>query len=139
MRAGTGDEIRKPHLARSNRDEGEKCVHHVSLMIAAGAAISAQDRYSLKVPNGLAFAQFRGYESWDVISVSHAGPLMAVIVGNPVMIDAYKAGIPGNGKPFPDGAKMAKIHWVAKANEVAPGKPRCWMSHNSEGSGLCVH
>jgi hypothetical protein len=28
------------------------------------------------------------------------------------MIGAYKAGIPGNGKPFPDGARMAKIHWM---------------------------
>jgi hypothetical protein len=27
------------------------------------------------------------------------------------MIAAYKAGIPGNGKPFPDGSKIAKIHW----------------------------
>jgi hypothetical protein len=39
------------------------------------------------------------------------------------MIDAYKAGIPGNGKPFPDGAKMAKIHWTARKNETAPGQP----------------
>ena len=28
------------------------------------------------------------------------------------MIGAYEAGIPGNGKPVPDGAKMAKIHWT---------------------------
>ena len=27
------------------------------------------------------------------------------------MINTYKAGFPGNGKPFPDGSKMAKIHW----------------------------
>jgi len=32
-------------------------------------------------------------------------------LGNPVMIDAYQAGIPANGQPVPDGAKMAKIHW----------------------------
>jgi hypothetical protein len=36
------------------------------------------------------------------------------------MIDAYRAGIPGNGKPFPDGAKMAKIHWVPKQSATAP-------------------
>ena len=36
---------------------------------------------------------------------------MALILGNPVMIDAYRSGAPGNGKPFPDGAKMAKVHW----------------------------
>ena len=36
------------------------------------------------------------------------------------MIAAYKAGIPGNGKPFPDGAKMAKIHWTPKMNQYFP-------------------
>ena len=92
-------------------------------VLANGAAISAQDRYTLKVPNGLAFSEFKGYELWQVISVSHNGALMAVILGNPTMIDAYKAGIPGNGKPFPDGAKMAKIHWTPKKNEAYPGQP----------------
>ena len=90
--------------------------------LATGVAISAQDRYTVKVPNGLAFADFRGYETWQVISISHNGDKLAVITGNPAMIEAYKAGIPGNGKPFPDGARMAKIHWVAKKNEIAPGQ-----------------
>ena len=92
-------------------------------VLAAGAAISAQDRYTLKVPNGLAFSEFKGYEVWQVISVSHNGDMLAVILGNPAMIEAYKTGAPDNGKPFPDGAKMAKIHWKAKKNESAPGQP----------------
>jgi hypothetical protein len=92
------------------------------VVLATGAAISAQDKYTVKVPGGLAFSEFTGYERWQVISMSHGG-LLAVIVGNPAMIDAYKAGAPGNGKPFPDGAKMAKIHWNAKKNEIAPGQP----------------
>ena len=79
-----------------------------------------QDKYALKVPGGLAFAEFKGYESWQVISVSNAGPQLAVIMGNQIMIDAYKAGIPGNGKPFPDGARMAKVHWVSKPHAVFP-------------------
>src|SRR5882672_7291166 len=83
-------------------------------VLATGAAISAQDKYTVKVPNGLAFSEFRGYEGWQTISVSHNGPVLAVILGNPAMINAYKAGIPDNGKPFPDGAKMAKVHWIAK-------------------------
>jgi hypothetical protein len=91
--------------------------------LATGVAISAQDRYSLKVPDGLAFAEFKGYETWQTIAVSHNGDALAVILGNPAMIDAYKTGIPGNGKPFPDGAKMAKIHWVAKKNLAAPAQP----------------
>jgi Cytochrome P460 len=93
------------------------------VVLAAGAAISAQDRYTLKVPNGLAFSEFKGYEDWHVISISHNGALLAVILGNPAMIDAFKAGVPGNGKPFPDGAKMAKIHWNPKKNETYPGQP----------------
>ena len=92
-------------------------------VLASGAPISAQDRYSLKVPNGLAFSEFKGYELWQVISISHNGALMAVILGNPAMINAYQEGIPGNGKPFPDGAKMAKIHWNPKTNVTAPGQP----------------
>jgi Cytochrome P460 len=92
-------------------------------VLATGAAISAQDKYTVKVPGGLAFSEFKGYESWETISVSHNGPVLAVILGNPVMINAYKAGIPDNGKPFPDGSKMAKVHWVPKKEESFPGQP----------------
>jgi len=96
----------------------------VSVAIVSTMAISAtQDKYSLQVPNGLAFSEFRGYESWQVINVSHHGDVFAAIMGNPAMIEAYKAGIPENGKPVPDGAKMAKVHWGAIKNEDAPGKP----------------
>src|ERR1700758_3418238 len=91
--------------------------------LAAGAAISAQDKYTLKIENGLAFSEFKGYETWQTISVSHNGDALAVILGNPAMIEAYKAGIPGNGKPFPDGAKMAKVHWAAAKKEALPGQP----------------
>src|SRR5579863_7231867 len=95
----------------------------VLVVLVGGRAISAQDKYTLKVPNGLAFSEFRGYEGWQIISISHNGELLAVILGNPAMIDAYKTGVPGNGKPFPDGAKMAKIHWNPKKNESYPGQP----------------
>ena len=81
------------------------------LAVWCGRAISAQDKYAVKVPNGLAFAEFRGYELWQVVSISHDGPLIAAILGNPAMIEAYQSGIPGNGQPFPDGVKLAKIHW----------------------------
>jgi hypothetical protein len=94
-----------------------------ALAAFAGLAMTAQDKYTLKVPNGLAFSEFRGYESWPVIAISENGGVIAAILGNPVMIDAFKAGIPTNGKPFPDGAKMAKVHWTPKKNEIAPGQP----------------
>ena len=93
------------------------------LAVFGGRAISAQDKYTLKVPNGLAFSEFRGYEAWQIVSISQDGSLVAAVLANPVMIKAYLAGIPGNGKPFPDGAKMAKIHWNPKTNEAYPGQP----------------
>ena len=86
-------------------------------LVALGGFISAQDKYTVKVPGGLAFAEFKGYEGWQAISISRNERLVAVIVGNPAMIDAYQAGIPGNGKPVPDGARMAKIHWKPKQNQ----------------------
>jgi hypothetical protein len=92
----------------------------VVLAVLAGRAISAQDKYTLQVPNGLAFSEFRGFEAWQVVSISQDGDLIAAILANPVMIDAYLAGVPGNGKPFPDGAKMAKIHWNPKKMETFP-------------------
>jgi hypothetical protein len=87
------------------------------LVIAGDRAISAQDKYTVKVPGGLAFSEFRGYEAWQAISMSRNEKAVAVILGNPVMIAAYQAGIPANGKLVPDGAKMAKIHWAPKQNE----------------------
>ena len=88
-----------------------------------GVAFAAQDRYTLKVPGGLAFAEFRGYLGWQIIAASQNGDKIAIILGNPAMIKAYQAGIPGNHKPFPDGAKMAKIHWMASKDFSQPGEP----------------
>src|SRR6267154_1776985 len=92
----------------------------VVLAVVGGIAQSAQDKYSLRLPNGLAFSEFRGYEDWQVVSVSQTPELLKVEVANPTMIDAYRAGVPGNGKPFPDGSKIAKIEWKPKKSMEAP-------------------
>ena len=92
----------------------------VPLAVLAGFVFAAQDKYTAKVPGGLAFSEFRGYEAWQTVSVSRNEKVVAVILGNPVMINAYQAGIPGNGEPFPDGAKVAKVHWTPKQNEFFP-------------------
>jgi hypothetical protein len=92
----------------------------IVLAVAGGVAQSAQDKYSLQLPNGLAFSEFRGYENWQVVSVSQTTELLKVEVANPTMIDAYRAGIPGNGKPFPDGSKIAKIEWRPKKMAESP-------------------
>jgi hypothetical protein len=94
----------------------------VFLSVLVALAMAAQDRYTLKVPNGLAFSEFRGYEDWQIVAPSQtdAANAMRVIVANPVMMKAYREGIPGNGKPFPDGSKIAKIVWQPKKITDAP-------------------
>src|SRR5580692_12171379 len=81
------------------------------LAVVGGWAMAAQDKYTVKVPGGLAFSEFRGYEDWQAVSVSKTDHAFAIILANPVMIEAYRSGIPGNGKPFPDGSKITKIHY----------------------------
>ena len=90
------------------------------LAVWGGNAISAPDKYAVKVPDGLAFSEFRGFEDWSTVAVSQAGSTIEVILANPEMIKAYRAGEYGTGKHFPDGAKMAKIHWNAKQSTEAP-------------------
>jgi hypothetical protein len=89
------------------------------LALSDSSAVSA-DKYTAKVPDGLAFSEFKGFEDWATVAVSQSGDLIEVIVANPAMIKAYRAGVPGNGKPFPDGSKMAKVHWNKKQSAEAP-------------------
>jgi hypothetical protein len=81
------------------------------LAIGVHMAMAAQDKYTVSVPGGLKFSEFRGYEDWQSVSVSKTDHAFAIILANPVMIEAYRSGIPGNGKPFPDGSKITKIHY----------------------------
>jgi Cytochrome P460 len=90
------------------------------LAVLGGTAICAQDKYSLVTTSGIAFADFRGYEDWAVVSSARTDEVLKVIVANPIMIAAYRAGIPGNGQPFPDGSKIAKLQWKFKKSTEAP-------------------
>jgi len=98
----------------------------VATLVAALAVLfgltlfAQQDRYSLKVPNGLAFSEFKGYDTWQTVAVSETEGSVKAILANQTMIDAYKAGIPGNGKPFPEGSKTVKIEWIKKKNPESP-------------------
>jgi hypothetical protein len=80
----------------------------------------AQDKYSLKTSSGIAFSDFRGYEDWAVASSARTDEVLKVIVANPAMINAYKAGVPGNGQPFPDGSMIVKLQWKPKKSTDAP-------------------
>jgi hypothetical protein len=88
------------------------------LSVVTVLALDNQDKYTLKVPNGLAFSEFKGYEAWQLVSISQDGPLVAAVLANPAMIRAFIDGSPDNGKPFPDGSKMAKVHWTPKKMET---------------------
>ena len=84
------------------------------------ATVYAQEKYSLVSPGGIAFSDFRGYEDWSVVSTAHTNEVLKVIVANPEMIQAYKAGVPGNGQPFPEGSKIVKLQWKPKKSTEAP-------------------
>jgi Cytochrome P460 len=89
------------------------------LAILVAAAVYAQDKYSLKSPSGIAFSDFRGYEDWAVVSSARTDEVLKVIVANPAMINAYKAGVPGNGQPFPEGSMIVKLQWKPKKSTEA--------------------
>jgi len=89
------------------------------LAVLVGAAGYPQDKYSLKSPSGIAFSDFRGYEDWPVLSSARTDQVQKVIVANPVMIAAFKAGVPGNGKSFPDGSMVVKLQWTQKKSKEA--------------------
>jgi hypothetical protein len=99
------------------------------LAILGGALLYAQgqneDKYSLVSPGGIAFSDFRGYEDWSVVSSARTEAalpeeILKVIVANPTMIKGYKAGVPGNGQPFPDGSMIVKLQWQPKKSTEAP-------------------
>jgi hypothetical protein len=91
-----------------------------AVVLCAQGQDQTQEKYSLKSPSGIAFSDFKGYEDWSVVSSARTEQVLKVIVANPTMIAAYKAGIPGNGKPFPDGSKIAKLQWKPKKSTDAP-------------------
>jgi hypothetical protein len=95
-------------------------------LVAAGggAALRAQnvdnDKYSLTSPGGIAFSDFRGYEDWAAVSSARTEEVLKVIVANPAMVRAYKDGVPGNGRPFPQGSMIVKLQWKPKKSTEAP-------------------
>jgi hypothetical protein len=96
-------------------------------MLVVSITLAAQDRFTLKTPNGIAFSEFKGYESWQVMAPSQpadaggcgsspAPGCIKAILGNPAMIKASNGGVPDNGQPVPDGAVMAKVEWRKATN-----------------------
>jgi Cytochrome P460 len=92
----------------------------MSIALLGGIADAGQDRCTVKIPDGLAFAEFRGYEKWEDVAVSETAGSVKAILANKVMIAAYRQGTPGNGKSFPEGSKIVKIEWIKAKNPASP-------------------
>jgi hypothetical protein len=90
------------------------------LAVPGSGANAAQDRYTLKAPNGVSFSEFKGYETWQDVAVSQVPDGIKLIAANKAMIDAYRSGVPGNGKAFPEGSMVVKIQWSQKKNTESP-------------------
>jgi hypothetical protein len=86
----------------------------------SGQALAVQDRYKLKVPGGLSFSEFRGYDTWQTVAVSQVKEGQKVISANPIVMKAYRSGLPAKGKTFPEGSKVVKIEWSQKQSPVSP-------------------
>jgi hypothetical protein len=85
-----------------------------------GFALAAQDRDAVKVPGGLGFAEFKGYDTWQPVSVSQVKDGIKLISANPVMIAAFRSGLPAAGRTFPEGSRVVKIEWAQKQNPESP-------------------
>ena len=92
------------------------------LAVLGGRAVLAQDpgqaKYAVRVPNGLAFSEFKGYESWQLISISHSEKLLAATLGNPEMIKALGDALAGVKRNF-----ETRTRAVQKNNPNIAGNP----------------
>jgi hypothetical protein len=92
----------------------------ITLAILVRMALADQDKWTVKVPNGISFSELKGYENWEDVAVSQTNTSVKAILANPKMIQVYREGIPGNGKDLPDGSKVVRIEWLKKQNTESP-------------------
>jgi len=107
------------HVVKRNRIPAFVMAVALSAVLG-GVALAAQNRYTLKAPNGVAFAEVKGYETWQDVAVSFTDDGIKVIAANPAMINAYRKGVPANATHFPEGSKIVKIEWSQKKNPESP-------------------
>ena len=94
----------------------------VLVAIAVNMAMAAQDKYTVKVPGGLAFSEFRGYEDWQSVSVSKTEHAFAIILANPVMIEAFAPASPATASrsPTAPGSRSSIIEPAKSADAPDP-------------------
>ena len=124
-----------PQEEQEQRAKSRTAVKRIGGLIIVATAVAAlaalgvmvlyaqsqgKDKYSLVSPGGIAFSDFRGYEDWADVSSARTDDILKVIVANPKMINAFKAGVGANGQPFPDGSMIVKLQWKHKKSTEAP-------------------
>jgi hypothetical protein len=113
---GTGTRTAVKHIAGSTTVATTVAA---AFVVFVAMAVYAQDKYTLQSPSGIAFSDFRGYEDWAAVSSARQDEILKVIVANPTMIKAYKAGVPRNGQPFSEGSMIVKLQWKQKKSTEA--------------------
>ena len=91
---------RDTHLRGAYRRLYHRCDSRGSAPRPRRQGCAAQDKDSLKSPSRTAFSEFIAYEKWAVVSSTRTDEVLKVIVANPAMIEACKAGTPGSGQPL---------------------------------------
>jgi hypothetical protein len=117
------------HLQQRNIESrwfSKNIVVAMAVLIVLGGAVvlfaqsQDKDKYTLISPGKIAFSDFRGYEDWSAVSSAHTADVLKVIVANPTMIKAYKSGVPGDNRTFPEGSMIVKLQWQPKKSTDAP-------------------
>lgn len=86
----------------------------VSLFTMVGMALAAQDRFTLKAPNGVAFSEFKGYDTGQNVAPSQTDEGIKVILANATMINARQ------WQAFSRGLRHRKNRMVQKKNPESP-------------------
>ncbi|MBI5100955.1 MAG: cytochrome P460 family protein [Nitrospirae bacterium] len=94
----------------------------VLFLIAGAGILSADQKYDIKAPNGLSFNDIKGYEAWQVVAPSYRTDKNEVryILGNPVIIEAYKKGVPKTSPAFPNGSILVKVAYSEMKEPTFP-------------------
>jgi hypothetical protein len=100
----------------------------IAVLAALATAVYAQDKYSLKSPSGIVFSDFKGYEDWSVVSSARTDEVLKVIVANPTMINAYKAGVPATASLSP---RAPRSRSSSGNRRKARRPPSLWMCQRS--------
>jgi hypothetical protein len=90
------------------------------LAVLGSMALAAEDKYTLKIPDGLSWSEFRGYETWQDVAVSQTETSLEVIAANDAMMNAYRDGVPGNGSFSPTALRLRRSSGPSKGTLCLP-------------------